>query len=99
MLAQYRKGRKLKLTVGPAWSTFDEEGPARQVLFWSGGKDSFLALRALQRENKAGEDERITLLTTFERSSGTIPFQGTQARIRFAFGSCILLMSSSPQLH
>lgn len=37
------------------------------VLFWSGGKDSFLALRALAREGKeSGQSRQVLLLTTFE---------------------------------
>lgn len=44
---------------------------ARDVLFWSGGKDSFLALRYLQDE--AGEDP--VLLTTYDDESGKVPHQ------------------------
>lgn len=75
MLSQYRKRRKAKLTVGAAWKSFRDEGAERVVLFWSGGKDSFLTLRALQRKKAA---DRITLLTTFDGNSGKIPFQETK---------------------
>lgn len=89
LLAQHRAARKAKLTVGRQWDTFEDKGPPRQVLFWSGGKDSFLTLRALQQENslrrEAGEEEEgpVTLLTTFDGASGMIAFQDTKAsRIR-----------------
>ena len=57
--------------------------PNRDVLFWSGGKDSWLALDALmQSEHKAKEGHEPNpsiepvLLTTFDASSGDIPHQG-----------------------
>lgn len=83
MLVQYRKQRKAKLTVGAGWKTFRDDGAGeRTVLFWSGGKDSFLTLRALQRRSKgrsrAERAERITLLTTFDGKTGKIPFQDTK---------------------
>lgn len=65
------------------------------MLFWSGGKDSFLTLRALQQENKinreAGEEEEgpVTLVTTFDGASGMIAFQDTRASIlRKGRGAC-----------
>ena len=51
------------------------------VLFWSGGKDSFLTLRALLRSAAAaagaGEDPRssVVLLTTFDRDSRVVAHQ------------------------
>lgn len=93
MLAQHRKQRKAKLTVGSGWKTFKDNGPGeRTVLFWSGGKDSFLTLRALQqrlRERK--EQERITLLTTFDGKTGKIPFQDTKVRARCTADYCVML--------
>lgn len=91
MLASFRKGRKkAKLTTGEKWNSFKDVGPPRQVLFWSGGKDSFLALKALQndiRREKQGQvpgrRARVTLLTTFDGASGKIAFQDTQARNTF----------------
>lgn len=83
MLAQHRKQRKSKLTVGEGWKAFtDDGGGERTVLFWSGGKDSFLTLRALQkRKREEGRgSERITLLTTFDGKTGKIPFQDTKVR-------------------
>lgn len=77
MLARYRGRGKPRLTVGEAWKTFRDRGPPRDVLFWSGGKDSFLALRALQQELK-GRNERVTLLTTFDGATGRVPFQDSQ---------------------
>lgn len=74
MLSQYRKQRKAKLTVGKAWNAFSDNGAERSILFWSGGKDSFLTLRALQRQGEA----KITLLTTFDGKTGKIPFQDTK---------------------
>ncbi|CAM9476160.1 unnamed protein product [Ectocarpus sp. 6 AP-2014] len=80
MLAQHRKQRKSKLTVGEGWKAFtDDGGGERTVLFWSGGKDSFLTLRALQkRKREERGSERITLLTTFDGKTGKIPFQDTK---------------------
>lgn len=87
MLVQYRKQRKARLTVGAGWKTFKDDGAGeRTVLFWSGGKDSFLTLRALQRRSNKAEGrglrehgpERITLLTTFDGKTGKIPFQDTK---------------------
>lgn len=45
--------------------------PKRDVLFWSGGKDAFLALRYYQDET--GEDP--ILLTTFDDESNYVPHQ------------------------
>lgn len=47
------------------------EGDACDVLFWSGGKDSYLALRALQREAA----RPVVLLTTFEDASEIVAHQ------------------------
>ena len=44
---------------------------ARDVLFWSGGKDSFLALKYLQDETEGDP----LLLTTFDDESGRVPHQ------------------------
>lgn len=41
-------------------------------LFWSGGKDAFLA-RVFYREEHPGRE--LTLLTTYEESSGMVPHQ------------------------
>lgn len=49
------------------------------VLFWSGGKDSFMALRALQRQLR-GLQSRIVLLTTFDQNGGKVAFQNTNVR-------------------
>eukprot|EP01138_Halocafeteria_seosinensis_P000089 gb/GECG01000091.1/.p1 GENE.gb/GECG01000091.1/~~gb/GECG01000091.1/.p1 ORF type:complete len:693 (+),score=94.86 gb/GECG01000091.1/:1-2079(+) len=46
------------------------------VLFWSGGKDSLLALKWLQSEYaKDGNGRKVVLLTTFDDSSQRIPEQ------------------------
>ncbi|GMI02877.1 hypothetical protein TrLO_g14081 [Triparma laevis f. longispina] len=45
------------------------------VLFWSGGKDSFLALRALAREHQGNSNGKLLLLTTFNASSRTVAHQ------------------------
>ncbi|KAH9256485.1 hypothetical protein BASA81_005400 [Batrachochytrium salamandrivorans] len=52
-------------------------GPSR-VLFWSGGKDSFLALQALERENA-----QVTLLTSFEPNAGVVPEQDIPMSVIF----------------
>ena len=46
-----------------------------KVLFWSGGKDSFLTLRALYRSNPQKNDFAIVLLTTFDETSRVIANQ------------------------
>lgn len=48
------------------------QGPV-DVLFWSGGKDSFLAGRALRREHGCGG--RLCLLTTYDSGSRTVAHQ------------------------
>ncbi|WP_243457227.1 Dph6-related ATP pyrophosphatase [Parasphingorhabdus cellanae] len=56
-----------------AWLTDvhdDADGPV-SLLFWSGGKDSFLAFRALQRDGHTN----IVLLTTFDARSRMIAHQ------------------------
>ena len=46
------------------------------VLFWSGGKDSFLAARALTREHGKGATKgRLLLLTTFDATNRTVAHQ------------------------
>lgn len=56
-----------------AWLTEARPDSSQEiaVLFWSGGKDSFLAYRALQREARFD----IVLLTTFDARSRTIAHQ------------------------
>lgn len=51
--------------------TQSTEKPVRDILFWSGGKDSFLALRYLQDD---GDNDPV-LLTTFDDESGHVPHQ------------------------
>lgn len=56
----------------PLWLTPLRPGPeAVDVLFWSGGKDSFLAYRALLREGV----RPVVFLTTFDAASRTIAHQ------------------------
>ncbi len=56
----------------PQWLTQLRPAPeAVDVLFWSGGKDSFLAYRALLREGA----RPVVLLTTFDAASRTIAHQ------------------------
>lgn len=50
------------------------------VLFWSGGKDSFLAARALTREHRSdgrgsSSSSRLLLLTTFDATNRTVAHQ------------------------
>lgn len=42
------------------------------ILFWSGGKDAFLALKVYQREHP---DAAIKLLTTFDEETRRVPHQ------------------------
>jgi len=44
------------------------------VLFWSGGKDSYLAARALKRDH-GGTSGQLLLLTTFDATSRTVAHQ------------------------
>ena len=56
----------------PLWLTPLRPGPEPvDVLFWSGGKDSFLGYRALLREGA----RPVVLLTTFDAASRTIAHQ------------------------
>ena len=61
-----------RLARRPAWMTgvHPPSEPA-DVLFWSGGKDSFLTYRALRRES----ERPIILLTTFDAQSRKIAHQ------------------------
>ena len=65
--------RKAARIQQPAWLTDARPSPTGEqaILFWSGGKDSFLALRAIQRE---GRFDPI-LLTTFDARSRIIAHQ------------------------
>lgn len=51
--------------------TFDDLPESVDVLFWSGGKDSYLSLRALQR----AATRAIVLLTTYDAVSGSVAHQ------------------------
>ena len=56
----------------PAWlSGAMPQAETQCALFWSGGKDSFLAYQALRRSGHA----EIVLITTFDRASGVIAHQ------------------------
>ena len=75
----------------PSWLTADAAPDALvDVLFWSGGKDSFLALRALGREGPSGRKgplgregpsgrkgplRPVVLLTTFDVATRTVAHQ------------------------
>lgn len=48
-----------------------------QVLFWSGGKDSYLALRALQRSG----GHPVLLATTYAAATGTVAHQGVSVDV------------------
>ena len=47
--------------------------PGMDILFWSGGKDSYLALEFYRRDHKPAD--ALRLLTTYEQSSETVPHQ------------------------
>ena len=57
----------------------DLDAAGVDVLFWSGGKDSFLAARVLAREHAVGvtglRKGRLLLLTTFDATSRTVAHQ------------------------
>lgn len=69
----------------PSWLSADVPPDAPvDVLFWSGGKDSFLALRALGREGPSGRKgplgregppRPVVLLTTFDVATRTVAHQ------------------------
>ncbi|MEM7781563.1 MAG: DUF5522 domain-containing protein [Pseudomonadota bacterium] len=56
-----------------AWLTNARPDPSREaaIVFWSGGKDSFLAYRALERQKRFS----LVLLTTFDARSRIIAHQ------------------------
>ena len=62
-------GKRARWAQQPAWLT-DAHPPEEPVdlLFWSGGKDSYLSLRALEREAA----RPIVLLTTFDSATRTV---------------------------
>ncbi len=70
-------------TTQPAWLTALEPGTnTLDVLFWSGGKDSLLALRALRASYSQGQaasggnaQRDIVLLTTFDAQSRAVAHQ------------------------
>eukprot|EP00802_Teleaulax_amphioxeia_P008743 Tamp_08752.p1 GENE.Tamp_08752~~Tamp_08752.p1 ORF type:complete len:712 (-),score=155.10 Tamp_08752:146-1975(-) len=65
----------------PSRKSVDENTPARalEVVFWSGGKDSYMALLARQKRlEELKEDARVVLLTTFDESTGVVPEQEIQ---------------------
>lgn len=66
--------RKAARIQQPAWLNDARPSPTSEqaILFWSGGKDSFLALRAMQREGRFAP----VLLTTFDARSRIIAHQG-----------------------
>lgn len=65
--------RKAARIQQPAWLTDERPKNERElsILFWSGGKDSFLALRTMQREGRLAP----ILLTTFDARSRLIAHQ------------------------
>ena len=65
-------GERPRLARQSTWMTgVRPPSEAVDVLFWSGGKDSFLTYRALRREGQRS----IVLLTTFDASSRKIAHQ------------------------
>mmetsp|Transcript_3668 Transcript_3668/g.13177 ORF Transcript_3668/g.13177 Transcript_3668/m.13177 type:complete len:324 (+) Transcript_3668:131-1102(+) len=71
----------------PAWlyrSNTTSSSPAQTtvaVLFWSGGKDSFLTLRRLWRDKQADASLELVLLSTFDVSSRVIAHQEVSIRM------------------
>lgn len=65
--------RRVHTIQQPAWMTAARPDPSCQhaILFWSGGKDSFLAYRAMQREGRFD----VVLLTTFDARTRLIAHQ------------------------
>ena len=71
--AKVRLDTRSKRIQQPAWLSEARPDPDQPctVLFWSGGKDSYLASRAMAREGVSN----ITLLTTFDARSRMIAHQ------------------------
>jgi len=65
-----RRGQRIQQAAWLTEARPDADAPCT-VLFWSGGKDSFLTLRAMQREGVTN----IVLLTTFDARSRVIAHQ------------------------
>jgi hypothetical protein len=75
-------------TVGPAWrdavnaaaslANGSRDDTDVDVVFWSGGKDSYLALLMLESclVASGAENRRVVLLTTFDKSTGLLAHQG-----------------------
>ena len=101
----------------PAWvvpprspDAFWRGGGATTVLFWSSGKDSFLALRALQHGWRAeqvpsasgaaaGPAARVVLLTTFDAQSRMIAHQETSVDDAAAQAAALRLPLLGVPLH
>ncbi|MBO6700870.1 MAG: hypothetical protein JJ921_00925 [Pseudomonadales bacterium] len=64
-------GQRAEKINQPAWLT-EQDTKSSIALFWSGGKDSFLALRALRRDLP---NESITLVTTFDLGNRIVAHQ------------------------
>lgn len=75
----YPTTQKAAITV--LTGDLDSVGEECDVLFWSGGKDSFLALRRLQRDAKRD----VVLLTTFNAFSGRVAHQDVSIEDVVAF--------------
>ena len=59
-----------------AFSELAQDSEGVDLLFWSGGKDSFLAARALLRDRDTSAScGRLLLLTTFDSGSRTVAHQ------------------------
>ncbi|KNC77393.1 hypothetical protein SARC_10144 [Sphaeroforma arctica JP610] len=65
-----REGRPKEDTTRTAPEDF-----GNLVLFWSGGKDSYLTLREIVRTQGSGVLDRLTLLTTFGAHTRTVAHQ------------------------
>lgn len=59
------------------WVLGDHPGEPCDILFWSGGKDSYLAYRALQRENK----RPVALCTTYDGRSEFVAHQNISVHV------------------
>ena len=73
-VAMEKRAAKISAPALLHGSFTDLHGSSTDVLFWSGGKDSFLAARALTREHGTSRGT-LLLLTTFDANNRTVAHQ------------------------
>ena len=88
--------KRPRLARQPAWMTGARpSADPLDLLFWSGGKDSFLAYRALQREDR----RPVVLLTTFDAGSRRIAHQELDVAMVVRQAECLRVPLLGVPLH